>query len=346
MSGVTANRRSARAIGIGAIAAAVAIAFVCQSGGRDDEGRVRVVLMAGEVGSGVGPGSAVRVDGVDVGSVRTVEPIGLGRQRIELSLDRPGLVGLTDRLSVNYTAGNLFGISEIDLVRGSGGRPIGHDSVVDLTEAGAPRTFDATLSTLLQAMGELTGQVFTPRFAADFGRLAGEIQAFVPLLRTLVVVGEAIADNHRIDSSVLLDDLGSAISGLSSTTDGVMQMMKVFDDVEYTKNPANLEKLVTMMAGLRDDVLPGLTALLKTTESQFGDHVELFVPFVTALGNTLGDPDRAGADLRALMDRLDRSFYGSDTGPVIRVELALSGVPGLAVPLLGGGAGAQSKGNP
>src|SRR5690606_5983942 len=117
------------------------------------------------VGTGVEPGTEVRLDGVRVGTVDTIEIAGVGRQRITVALNGSHLFGLSDAVTLDYAPGNLFGISAVELHAGAGGTVLTDGAVVDLTGA-AERVHDATLSALLTATGALTEEVLTPKLAA------------------------------------------------------------------------------------------------------------------------------------------------------------------------------------
>jgi ABC-type transporter Mla subunit MlaD len=70
-----------------------------------------VTLLTDRVGAGIQAGDAVRLDGVKVGSIDSIDTDDSVRQRISLRLDRGELTGVTDALNVDYAPGNLFGVS-------------------------------------------------------------------------------------------------------------------------------------------------------------------------------------------------------------------------------------------
>src|SRR5437868_1795643 len=125
MPGVAIDPRRSRLLGVAAlvVVAVVASGWMGYNNARGDT-RLRVVLHTEQIGDGIVAGTSVALDGVTVGSIAQIESTSGGTQLITLQLDRAALPGLTDRFDVDYAPSNMFGISEIELERGTGGSPL------------------------------------------------------------------------------------------------------------------------------------------------------------------------------------------------------------------------------
>ncbi|MEV6071396.1 mammalian cell entry protein [Nocardia sp. NPDC052001] len=333
MPGVTASPTGARRAGV--IATAVAVALL--AGWRiapfgPDPDTMSVTLLTDKVGAGIESGVDVRLDGVKVGTVSGIANAGTGRQRINLQLTRSQLFGLTDNLSIAYAPGNLFGISELTLRTGTGGRRLDDAAVVDLTGAEAGRVVDATISTLLQSLGQLTTQVLTPRLATVLSQISGDLKAFTPLLQTIVATAQQVADTQRLPSSFLLQQYGSTLSGLPYTTDGLLRVLDAFYNAPDLKSDADREKFDASVVLVRDHIDAALPTLLNTARPYFNGYTDALAPVLTAFAHAAPP----AAEVTELLDRLRAAMPDTPDGPVLRLDVALRGVPGLAVPLLQG----------
>ncbi|MEV0341826.1 MlaD family protein [Nocardia sp. NPDC050713] len=300
-----------------------------------DPDRLSVTLLTEHVGEGVGAGVDVRLAGVRVGTVDSVELAGVGRQRIQLALNRSQLPGLTDTLGVAYAPANLFGISEIVLRPGEGGAALTDDVVVDLTGDNADRTTDATISSLLHAFGQFTGDVLTPQLAELLSEINVGVKAFTPLLQAVLVTAQSIAETQRVPVPFLFDQFGSAMKGAPYTLNGAIELLYSFYSNEFMADPAAQRRFDDTFAMLKNDLLPTLDHTLAIGKQHFSGHVTMLAPLLETLAASVAAPARTGSELGVLLDRLDRSLHDTPSGPVLDVDVDLRGVPALATPLFG-----------
>lgn len=334
MPGVDATARNARLVGIGVVGI-VAVLFAAWHlvPRGDDPNDVSVILLTEQVGEGVGSGSDVRFDGVKVGAVASIESAGSRRQQVELALDKSQLFDLTDALSIDYAPGNLFGISEIELNAGPGGRSLQDRSVVDLTGPAADRARDATMSTLLRSVGQLTTDVFSPQMVSVMNTVANDTKAFTPLFQTIVTTVESIADTQKLPPSFLFDQVGSSLAGVPPTLDGALHLLLTAYENEYMKSDTNRAKFDASFAMLQNQLLPAAARTLGSAHANLAGYVDLLTPILRMLAGTVPTPERSGRELGILLDRIDKTLRPTDNGPVLAVDVDLSGVPGLAAPL-------------
>ncbi|WP_156910485.1 hypothetical protein [Nocardia mangyaensis] len=302
--------------------------------------QIRVALLVGEVGAGVGEGTDVRLDGVRVGSVSAIDSAGGSGQRIELTLNGSELFGLTSALRVDYAPGNLFGISAIELHSAAGGAVLADGSIVDLTDSEADRVHDATLSALLKSTGQLTDEVLTPKLVELLGTLSRDLTAFTPLLEAIGATARSYAETRQLPPSLLFEQFGSALTGLPPMLTGALTLLYAEYTNKYLAVPDQLRRFSEMFAGIQYELLPTVTELLTTSERHFGEILPMISLVLDRLAASVSTPQRSTQQLSELLTRLDTAFRDTPDGPVLTARIELDVVPGLAGPLaamLGGG---------
>ncbi|MFI6998216.1 MlaD family protein [Nocardia sp. NPDC050175] len=345
MPGVAVSPRGARLVGM--IAAVLATAGVLAWRVAPVEraaDSLSVTLLTEKVGDGVEPGIDVRLDGVKVGRIDSISATDGNRQRMILRLDRTQLFGLTDTLDIAYTPGNLFGISELVLKPGAGGAILADNAQVDLTGSGAGRVVDATISTLLQSIGQLANGVLTPKLTALLSQIATDAKAFTPLLQAIVVLATTVADTQQLPSAFLLEQYGSALSGLPPTVDGLLRVVDALYNSPELKDDTDRTRFDASVVLVRDNIIAALPPLLSTAQHHFDGYTHALAPVLTMVARALPPSDRTNRQLSDLLDGLNTAMPDTPDGPVLRLDLALSGVPGLAQPLLHGLPSAASAG--
>ncbi|MET8776892.1 MlaD family protein [Nocardia sp. NPDC004654] len=304
---------------------------------------IRVALLTAQIGAGVEPGTDVRLDGVKVGSVAEITSAGAGRERIELSLDRSQLLGLTDSLTVDFAPGNLFGITTVGLLPNSGGTELEDGSVIDLGDRDSGRVRDATLSALLRSTGLLTEDVLTPRLAELLSRISRDLSAFTPLLETIGATVRAYTETRQLPPSFLAGQFGSALAGAPPMLTGSLDVLESAYENEYMRPPDNLERTRKFWDAMQYDLLPVVTQTLTTSGQYFSDMLPIATMVLDLVSSSVSAPERSARQLDELLDRIAGAFHPTPSGPVLRVGIELDAVPGLATPLLST-LGAQSPG--
>ncbi|MFE3960945.1 MlaD family protein [Nocardia sp. NPDC059091] len=335
LPGVATDARRSRRIGVIAVAVTLALVTGWRMLPARDDGTLSVTVLTDKVGTGIKTGNDVRLDGVAVGRVEAIEGVDR-RQRLTLTLRRDQLFGLTSTLGVDYVPGNLFGVAEITLERGQGGTALADGAVIDLTGAHADHVRDATISTLLRSVGTFSTDVLTPDLMSVLDRISSGTSGFTPLVEAIVASVRAIADTQRLPSSFLLGQYGSTLAGLPSTTHGLLDLLSTAYDAEYLRSPENLAKFDASTQMIVTQFIPITAQVLATAGTHFGDTANVLVPVLSMLAHTVPDPARSSAELSELLRRLGAAMPDTPDGPVLNLSVDLRGVPGLAVPLLGG----------
>ncbi|MFD6391099.1 MlaD family protein [Nocardia sp. NPDC060259] len=334
LPGTEVGPRRARLLGASAVVLAL-LALLAWRVAPDSRpvDEIRVALLVGQIGAGVGAGTDVRLDGVRVGSVDAIDFAGHGAQRIDLTLDGSQLFGLTDTVTVDYAPGNLFGISAVELHSSEGGTALADGSTVDLTDRAADRVRDATLSALLTATGQLTDEVLTPKLAELLATFSRDLAAFTPLLQAIGATARSFAETQQLGPSLLFEQFGSALTGLPPMLTGGLTLLYADYTNEYLSTPEHLEKFGRMFSGIQYQLLPTVTQLLSTSREHFGGLLPMTTLVLDQLSGSVSTPERSGRQLAELLARLGTAFQDTPQGPVLRAAVELDAVPGLAAPL-------------
>ncbi|MFD7842620.1 MlaD family protein [Nocardia sp. NPDC059764] len=333
MPGVAVDRK--RAMTVGTVALALVVTVVAGWAlyrSQQDEPGMPISLRTEQIGDGVLVGTDVRADGVVVGKVTEIAPDEHGTQQISLRLDDSRLFGLDDSLRVDYAPANLFGISEIELRRGAGGSPLRPGTVLDFTGRRASEVYDATMGSILRSAAQVGGSVLTPQMASVIAQAAADTQAFTPLAQALITAQRTITDNQKMPMSQLFGELGPAFDGGGQFAGATVQVVDLIRSMQRLQTDrATYDKGVATVTG---QLLPALAVTFSQAGTQLSGSTDMLVPVLTALAQMV--PQQSSAELRLLLERLRAAMPDNGQGPVLNVQVELKGMPGIAVPLLGG----------
>lgn len=333
MPGVTMGRRGARVLGafVVAVAAAGVLGWRADlySGGAD--ATLRIQIRTSQVGEGIIAGTKVRMDGVTIGRIAEITPVEQGRQLLTLDLDHTESASLTDSFAVDYAPENLFGISALTMRRNPGGQPLRTGAVIDLADT---RVADVTMGSLLRTLSSTSTEVLTPKLVELVTRFHSDLAAFSPLLEAMVMLSRQIADTQRYPTPFLLDQYSSFASGLGGFVSSTFQLLDALINIEIFVNDrprydATIEMIVS-------GALPAIGRAGDRAREELAGYTALFTPLMHSIAATVPAPGRSRAEIVELIDRLDRMFTETPEGPAVDLSVTLRGIPGLAVPLLGG----------
>ncbi|WP_067686448.1 MlaD family protein [Nocardia jejuensis] len=334
LPGSDVGPRKARVLGACALAVAIAVTvawrLVPESAPADEIG---VALIVKSVGEGIGPGTEIRLDGVRVGTVDTIDFAGDGRRKIDLRLIGSQLFGLTTGMTVDYVPGNLFGVSALELHAASTGTLLRNGSIVDLTGPDSGRIRDATLAALLNSTGELTTDVLTPQLARLLRTFARDLDAFTPLLQAIGTTARSYAETRQLPPSLLFEEFGSALAGLPPMLTGGLTLLDASYNNGYLREEEHIEKFAQMWPNIQNQLLPVVTQLFGTAQPYFAGLLPIATLVLDRITGSVSDPALATRQLRELLDRLGGTFHDTPDGPVVDVRIDLDLVPGVTGPL-------------
>ncbi|QLY27578.1 MlaD family protein [Nocardia huaxiensis] len=327
--GVRLTRRISLALGVLTVVLAVLATLSWRAyTGRELPDRLSIQLRTEQTGEGIVTGTTVRYDGVAVGRITGVEAIGQGRQLLTLDLDRSQTAGLTDAFTVDYAPENLFGISTVALRAAAGGMPLQDGQVIDLTG----RAEDVTMGALLRTITQTATEVLTPKLSELITQFNTDLRAFTPILQAVISVSRAIADTQRYPSSFLIDQYSSFLEGFGDFTSATFKLAAALLGIEIFQTER--DRYNVSIGVIRNGVLLGAADLFSMLRTHFNGLVPALTPTLNAVTATVPDPERSAAELTEMLERLHRIFADTPDGPVVNVEVALQGIPGVAVPLL------------
>ncbi|MGW4241888.1 MlaD family protein [Nocardia sp. NPDC004722] len=334
MPGVPVDRRRSVLTGVGAAvtAAIVATAAVGYHATRPESG-MRIVLYTERIGDGISAGSPVSLDGVGIGKVDEISASPAGTQRITLRLNTSHPYGLDESLHVDYAPQNLFGISEIELRRGSGGQPLHSGSEVHLTGTRADDAYDATMGSLLRGMSTVSTAVLTPQLTVLIDRLSTDLRDFTPFLQSMVLMARTFADNQLLQPAELLGRFGSALGPTAQLVDATVGAIdRIYNIQDLRTDRPRIDAGLDMVI---NKLFPTLTSTLFHAAT-FSGFTDMLAPLLNVLAQMVPSPQQSGAELGQLISRVRAAMPDTPSGPVLNLDVDLSGVPAVAVPLLGG----------
>lgn len=246
--------------------------------------------------SGLHPDGDVRVRGVRVGKVKSVELARLNGQnvaRVQMTLDRKyGVVAMT-RLAIKFQA--LTGVRYVDVTNPAEGYRDG-DLVKDVPTSMTQPSFDVTalfngLQPVLATLSPEEINTFTAN-AASF--LTGDGSGLAPLLESIRRLTEFVTDRQQVVATLMenLSDVAHAIGGTSERfihlvdlanqpIDGALTILDEFrKDLVYSKDFFDPTIRLLHNAGLRNGVnLDGAFDRAYSNLDNFFDAIKL-VPVI------------------------------------------------------------------
>lgn len=332
---MSTSRRGAIVVGVLTLVVATVVTLAWRAAtSAPEENLLHVQFRTNLTGDGVGEGTVVRLNGVQVGEVSAVDSAPGGTQVITVGLHEASVNGLGDGLQVRYAPANLFGITDVVLDRGDGGTPLTDGMVVDLTGDG--RVEDSTMGTMLRALSETTLTVLTPDLTEVLAQIGTDVRAFAPFIEALVGVGRAVADTQRFPSSFLIEQYAAFFTGAAQFGSGFVKLIDQIYNIDVLRNDRDhFDVGVSLVV---DDLFPLITTVLGTAQGYLGGYADTAAVVLSQLARTVPDPVGTQADLTELLDRIDRTLRSTPDGPAVDVDILLRGMPGLMVPLTGGAA--------
>ncbi|MFD6163409.1 MlaD family protein [Nocardia sp. NPDC060256] len=332
-SGRTAGRWTLRLRGlvVAAIILVVAV-FTTQYAQGKFAGRFALTIDAATLGEGLAPGAEVKFRGFGIGTVRKVETVDYGHQRIELSLDRTQAAALTDDVSARFTSSNIFGSSAIELVNtGKGGRLPENTTLF----IGANAT-NATVSSVFRRAARLTQVLDSDTVRALFDLLLDNTASLGPAVQSFFATARVLAMNQRAPLGHYLDIGADIGTGAAQVTPPVVDViLGVLDNSEYFGSAANRERTKHSLSTLDTALLLPVTDLLRRDNPDLatiiGGVLDLVVPISASIGTVAPAYNR----LPALLARIDSAFPVVGGRVQLQLELIVKNMPYLADSIIG-----------
>ncbi|MEU7220353.1 MlaD family protein [Nocardia iowensis] len=332
-SGRTAGRWMLRLRGVVVAAVIVVVAvFTTQYAQGKFADRFTLTIDAATLGEGLAPGAEVKFRGFAIGTVRAVDTVGYGHQRIELELDRTQAAALTDDVSARFTSSNIFGSSAIELVNtGKGGRLPENTTLFIGANAS-----NATVSSVFRRAARLTQVLDSDTVRALFDLLLDNTASLGPAVQSFFATARVLAVNQRAPLGHYLGIGADVGTGVAETTPPVIDViLGVLDNSEYFGTVENRERTKHALSALDTALLLPVTDILRRDNPELaaiiGGVLDLVVPISASIGTVAPAYNR----LPALLARIDSAFPVIDGRVQLQLEVIVKNMPYLADSIIG-----------
>ncbi|MEV6559069.1 MlaD family protein [Nocardia sp. NPDC051756] len=332
-SGRTAGRWMLRLRGLVVAAVIVVVAvFTTQYARGNFADKFTLTIDAATLGEGLAPGAEVKFRGFGIGTVRKVQTVDYGHQRIELALDRTQAAALTDDVSARFTSSNIFGSSAIELVNtGHGGRLPENTTLFIGANAS-----NATVSSVFRRAARLTQVLDSDTVRALFDLLLDNTASLGPAVQSFFATARVLALNQRAPLGHYLDIGADIGTGAAQVTPPVVDViLGVLDNSEYFGSAENRERTKHSLSALDTGLLLSVTDLLRKDNPDLavilGGVLDLVVPISASIGTVAPAYNR----LPALLARIDSAFPVVDGRVQLQLEVIVKNMPYLADSIIG-----------
>ncbi|MCA4993096.1 MCE family protein [Tsukamurella tyrosinosolvens] len=292
-----------------------------------------LTLRTPTVAAGIVEGAKVRIQGVDVGSVSEIRSLGNAQQGVTLRLDGPQGRSLTNNVEAAFSAGNLFGVSEVILTPHDGGGALRNGAELAPTR---PIT-DNTVSNMIMTLGDVNDDALRPHMSQVLLNFDASSKAMLPLLTALGSVAQTMQDTQRLSTA---QTFPTVVAALKAADPSVASMIPAFQaGLDHLPlHNGDSKKTIAVQDGINNErtgLLAGLQAILtpqaleglKTATPML---VSLLQPILAAFPN--GSATGVGIQLSQLMDNVRRAMPNTPTGPVLNLRLSVD-YPAIAAVL-------------
>ncbi|MBS4103405.1 MCE family protein [Tsukamurella paurometabola] len=277
------------------------------------------------VAAGVKDGAPVRIQGVLVGEVTGVEALGNGQQGVTVTMKTADGKSLTNNVEAAYSAGNLFGITEVILTPHEGGGTLQDGAKISPTK---PIT-DNTVSNMIATIGDVNEDALRPHMSQILLNFDASSKAMLPLFTALGSVAQAVQDTQRLSTSQTfpiitrsIENADAAVSALIPAVKSLYDYGPIHDKGWVTRGAATMDAITnerdSLTAALQKILDPKALAGLKTATPML---VNLMQPLLTAFPN--GSATTVGIQLGQLMDNVRKAMPKTSNGPVLNLRLSV-----------------------
>ncbi|WP_081585861.1 MlaD family protein [Tsukamurella sp. 1534] len=333
--GMSIDRSVLRRRGIIALAVILIIGFViwlAQALWPKDE--FTFTLRTPSVAAGIVDGAPVRIQGVQVGKVTGIKRIANGQQGVVLTMTESDGKSLTNNVEAAFSAGNLFGVSEVILTPHDGGGSLKESAQITPTK---PIT-DSTVSNMIATIGDVNSDALRPHMSQILLNFDASSKAMLPLFTALGSVSQAVQDTQRLSTSQTFPQITQAISSADSAINAILPAARTLFDYSpvHDKNwvnrgAATIDALTnerdSLTAALQKILSPAAIDGLSTATPML---VNLMQPLLNAFPN--GSATGVGIQIGQLLDNVRKAMPNTPNGPVLNLRLSVD-FPAVAAAL-------------
>ncbi|TWS27146.1 MULTISPECIES: MlaD family protein [Tsukamurella] len=276
------------------------------------------------VAAGIVEGAKVRIQGIDVGSVSAIRALGNAQQGVTLRIDGAQGRGLTNNVEAAFSAGNLFGVSEVILTPHEGGGALQNGAELAPTR----RITDNTVSNMIMTLGDVNDDALRPHMSQVLLNVDASSKAMLPLLTALGSVAQTVQDTQRLSTA---ETFPTVVAALKAADPALAAMIPAFQSgLDHRPlHDGSSKKTLAVQDGINNErtgLLAGLQAILtpqaleglKTASPML---VSLLQPILAAFPN--GSATGVGIQLSQLMDNVRKAMPNTPNGPVLNLRLSV-----------------------
>lgn len=283
-----------------------------------------LTVLTNVVGEGLAPGGEVKFHGLTIGSVKTLEPAGYGKQRMIIALDPAQARALSADTKAKFTSSNIFGTAAVELVSSGTGSRLKSNGILEMTgDTAAP-----SVTGVMRQAQKITSVLDTREFTALFTLLQKNMNLTAPTIKTMVDGSKMVSDSLTVPFSQSLSVIASFVGGVDESIPLISQVNQLLDKLDFVVVPGGEERAIRATSGF--------TLLLKKATEGFAKHMNWVVPLVSTvfdiiipsfyfLGSLLPAFDRVSG----LADRTGGAFRIEDNKVRMQVQLIMDTAPGM-----------------
>lgn len=316
-----------------AVVIVITAIFVSSYARGDFADRFKLTVDASTLGEGLAPGAEVKFRGFAIGTVRKVETIGYGHQRIDVEIDRKQAAALTDDVTARFTSSNVFGSSAIELVPGTDGKTLRENTILQIGE----NATNATVAGVFRRAARLTQVLDSASVHRLFDLLLDNASSLSPVLKSFFDTARMLADGQQAPLGNYLRIGGDMTGAFQQFVPAAGHaVLAVLEQSAYFGDAGNQERTNKAVNGVNDAVLRGISDLLQQNnpelEKILDGVLDLAVPISVSLGSVAPAYNRVPNLLRAM----DDAMPVVDGHVQLQLELIAKTMPYLADSLAGG----------
>jgi ABC-type transporter Mla subunit MlaD len=282
-------------------------------------------LRTPSVAAGIVDGAPVRIQGVQVGKVTGVKNVSSGQQGVTVTVASADGKSLTNNLEAAFSAGNLFGVSEVILTPRDGGGALKEGAEISPTK----QITDNTVSNMIVTIGDVNSDALRPNMSTILMNFDASSKAMLPLFTALGSVAQSVQDTQKLSTSQTFPIITQTLVSTDSAISNVLPAIRTL----FNFGPVHDPNWVRQGAATRDAITnqkDSLTAALqkildpkalKGLQIATPMLVNLMQPLLNAFPN--GSATGVGIQLGQLLDNVRKAMPNTPNGPVLNVRLSV-----------------------
>ncbi|MDF0530307.1 MlaD family protein [Tsukamurella sp. 8F] len=291
-----------------------------------------LTLRTPNVAAGIVAGAPVKMNGFEIGKVGEVRSLGNGQQGVDLVLEPAKTKGITDSVEAAFSAGNLFGVSEVELIPHPGGSSL--KSGAQLTPQ--RQITDNSVSNMITTLGDVNSDAIRPHMGEILRNVDASTKAMLPLTTALGNVAQAVQDTQKLSTAETFPQIARAIQAADGTAAAMLPAVQNLFDLDLVHNQAYVQRTLATEDALTnhtDSLTARLQQLLNPASVQgLAKAAPLVTGTMQMLLQLFPNAGTLGIQLGQVMNNVRAAMPVVGAGPVLNVNLSVD-VPALGAAL-------------